>query len=201
MRLSTAMNEFTKQEINEYLFLEFGISDEGGDESQVGDDWPFVLEHVGAIGLLGRTTEVYRFSENGEEFFALAGPSLTFVSVAGMNLADLDQVERGLQWIGDQEPVDLETARLGDSRVPSGLDRQSAATKLATTVHAESSVLGGPYLVRRREQVVLASDPRRSDEAVLVGEHLPPMTVGFSRASSYRRLGWAIGKLLSEGKL
>ena len=69
-----AMNEFTKREINEYLFLEFGIDEEREDESQVGDDWPFVLQHLGAIGPRGRTTEVYRFSDNGEGFFALAGP-------------------------------------------------------------------------------------------------------------------------------
>lgn len=195
------MNEFTKREINEYLFLEFGIDEEGADESQVGDDWPFVLQHVGAIGPQGRTTQVYHFSDDGEEFFALAGPALTFVSVAGMNLGDLDQEERGLQWIGDQEPVDLATARLGDSRVPKGLDRQSAAKRLAATVHPEAAVLGGLYLIRRREHVVLASDPRRPGEAVLVGERLPPMTVGLSDASWYRRVGWAIGKLLGEGKL
>lgn len=118
-----------------------------------------------------------------------------------MNVADLDQEERGLQWIRDQEPVDLETARLGDSRVPSGLDRQSATRRLAATVHPEAAVLGGLYLIRRREHVVLASDPSRPGEAVLVGEHLPPVTVGLSVASWYRRLGWVIGKLLAEGKL
>lgn len=195
------MSEFTKREINEYLFLEFGIDDEGEDESQVGDDWPFVLQHVGTIGPQGRTTEVYRFSDAGDEFFALAGPALTFVYVAGMNLADLDQEERGLHWIGDQEPVDLDTARLGDSRVPSGLDRQSASKRLAATVHPEAAVLGGLYLIRRSEHVVLASDPSRPGEAVLVGEHLLPTSVGFSDASWYRRAGWAIGKLLAESKL
>ena len=195
------MNEFTKREINEYLFLEFGMDDEDEDESQVGDDWPFVLQNVGAFGPPGRTTEVYRFSDDGDEFFALAGPSLTFVPVAGMNLADLDQEERGLQWLRDQEPVDLETARLGDSRVPSGLDRQAAARKLAANIHPDAAVLGGLFLIRRRENVVLASDPLRTGEAVLIGEHLTPMTVGLSDASWYRRLGWAIGKLLAEGKL
>lgn len=67
------MNVFTKREINEYLFFEFGIDEEGVDEAQVGDDWPYVLQHVGTIGPQGRTTEVYHFSDDGDEFFALPG--------------------------------------------------------------------------------------------------------------------------------
>jgi hypothetical protein len=77
-----------KTELNGYLFLEFGFD---GDESQVREDWPFVLSEVGSAD----GDHVFSFECDEEEYYAISGASLSFQRKDGADFALLQIQRRG----------------------------------------------------------------------------------------------------------
>jgi len=179
-----------KAQLNDYLFLEFGVE---GDESRVSATWPFDLRELAVTPDL----TIFEFHDD-EPYFALAGESLNFLPQAGMTVDDLIVQHDGARWIGVRDPVSLSEVRLGDSSVPSGVERSQRLQELgaATLQAGVVQVLEGLFL--RRDQCYLALVRRAGDEeAVIAGLPTPtPIFVPFPKASSSRRLAWGVGRWL-----
>jgi hypothetical protein len=180
-----------ERDINEYLFHEFGLDLDGGEE-RISDAWPFVLSKVGEHdGMI-----VFEF-DDGEPFFAFAGESLNFLPKAGMTFEDLCLQRAGGRWIGARDPVDLATSMPGDPGVPSGLDRQAAIRALGEGAlpSSELKVLEGLFL-RAEQRYIAIFEQAGDDAAVIVGLSATPMQVPFAGASPWRRLAWGVGRWL-----
>src|SRR5438477_374556 len=95
---------WSKAQINEYLFYEFGVN---GEESRVRDDWPFELEPLGEFHVGDEPIDLYRFEDAGDAYFAVAGESLTFYPVDDMTPEQLVLQRVGGRWIRESEPIDL----------------------------------------------------------------------------------------------
>ena len=181
--------ENLQKRLNEYLFLEFGMDDEE-DESQISEEWPFVLREVGRTP----TLTVFEFDDD-EPYFAIADPVLNFFTKAGMTFDDLVLQDLGSGWIRARNPVDLSMSMPGDARVPPGLERRKALQSLGATVLGvnEPEILEGLFLVTERRYLGLFRAP--GEQTAIIGG-LPDSTtlaVPFPEASSWRRLAWGIG--------
>ena len=187
-----------KKELNEYLFLEFGLE---GDLSSVSEDWPFQLRDFATIRQRGEGISVYVFASESEEYFAIS-PECNFYPVAGMTARDLQIQMDGFAWIGEREPITLETVFLGDGSVPSTKERHTVIRQLADNVLSNQKayeILDGLYLRSTGMHVALIK--RGEKEGLILSDRFEPRRVGFPEASPWRRLSVGIGELLSEGKL
>ncbi len=185
------MNDL-KKELNNYLFLEFGVD---GDESRVSEDWPFELRTL----LETPDLTVFEFHDD-QAYFALADDSLNFIPQAGMSVDDLMLQRSGAGWIGARDPIDLSEVRLNDPTVPAGRDRRRHLESLgaATLPGKTVEILEGLFLGSNQQYLALFRVSGR-EEAVVAG--LPdtlPITVPFPGASSWRRLAWGVGRWLER---
>lgn len=156
--------ESLQKSLNEYLFLEFGMDDEGEDESKISEEWPFVFREVGRIPGL----TVFEFDDD-EPYFAIAEPVLNCFPKAGMTFADLLLQHEGFDWLNARDPVDLEMSMPGNPRVPSGLERRKALQSLGATVLGgkEPEILVGLFLQNERRYLGLFSAP--GDQTAIIG--------------------------------
>ncbi len=181
-----------KTEINEYLFMEFGVE---GDESKVSEDWPFELEKV----LEAPDLTVFAFQAD-EPCFAIADESLNFLSQAGMTVDDLLLQRSGARWIAARDPVDLTVVRLGYPDVPSTAERRRRLEALGADVFPgeTATILEGLFL--RTEQCYLALFGRSgTEEATIAGlPGTPAFPAPFPLASAWRRLAWGVGHRLKQ---
>ena len=181
-----------KTELNEYLFMEFGVD---GDEAQVSEDWPFDLKKL----LETSDLTVFEFRAD-EAYFALADESLNFMPQAGMTVADLLLQRSGAQWIGARDPIDLSVVRLGDPSVPRTSERRRQLEALAAeTLPGETvTILEGLFLCTEQRYLALFAGSATSD-AVIAGLPGPPrIFVSFPQASAWRRLAWGVGHWLTK---
>lgn len=190
--------ESLRKSLNEYIFLEFGMDDEGEDESKISEEWPFVFREVGRIPGL----TVFEFDDD-KPYFAIAEPVRTFFPKAGMTFDDLLLQHAGAGWLDARELVDLSMSMPGNPRVPSGLERRKALQSLGATVLGgkDPEILEGLFLLNERRYLGLFSAP--GDQTAIIGG-LPDSTtleVQFPDASSSRRLAWGIGFWLSKTTL
>ncbi len=181
-----------KTELNEYLFMEFGVD---GDESRVSSDWPFDLNK------LVETSDLTVFEFHADQaYFALAGESLNFLPQAGMTVEDLLVQHSGAKWIGARDPIDLSVVRLGDPSVPSTIERRRRLEALgAEALPGEVvKILEGLFLRSEHRYLALFGRPA-TDQAVIAGlPATPPIFVSFPLADPRRRLAWGIGQWLKQ---
>ena len=191
----------SKEDINLYLFYEFGVE---GEETGVAEDWPFELRQVGRITAGQYESDVFEFSYDGERYFTLDLDGLTFYPAEGITLEQLEQQEAGSKWIGQHEPVDLNTARIGDDSVPRTPERRAAILDLASqslnTPPDNVRILEGLFF--RNAQTYLALVQKRdTGENYVVGSNLEPYQVASPQYSEWRQLSLAVGEMLRTGKL
>jgi hypothetical protein len=186
--------ESLKKRLNDYLFLEFGLDEDDGDESQISEDWPFALREVGQISGLS----VFEFEDQGDPFFAFESPALDFLPKAGMTFDDLVLQRSGAAWIYARDPVDLSMSMLGHESVPSGPERRKALQSLGAEVldGKEPEILEGLFL--RKEGRYLGLFRAAGDRTAVIGGLPGPskLEVLFPDASPWRRLAWGIGAWL-----
>ena len=174
-------------DLNHYLFLEFGF-DEEEDESRVSPSWPFELRKIADL----EDGPIFEF-EDDEPFFALAAGPLNFLPKAGMDLAALLLQMKGSRWISSRDPISLNLSRLGDSAVPSGLERRRALELLGHSLLPGRSVeiLEGLFL--KTEQSYLGLFQAEGESEAIVGGLSSQVVVPFPDASGWRRLSWGVG--------
>jgi hypothetical protein len=183
--------ESLKKRFNDYLYLEFGLDEEDGDEAQISEDWPFVLREIGQTSGL----TVFEFEDRGDEFFAFESPALDFLPKAGMTFDDLALQRSGSAWIGARDPISLQTSMLGYESVPSGLERRKALESIGAQVldGKEPEILEGLFL--QKEGRCLGLFRAAGDQTAVIGGLPGPskLEVLFPDASAWHRLSWGIG--------
>ncbi|MHC4345791.1 MAG: hypothetical protein ACYSUP_14030 [Planctomycetota bacterium] len=191
-----------RQELNEYLFYEFGCDLAEPDIEKVKEDWPFVLEEAGTIDLGGTSEHIFVFEDKGEKFYAIYGRALEYFPVAGIDLANLRRQFLGSAWIARRKPMDLEVVRLGDPRVPSTSERRKRIEELARGLEPDKPVkiLKGLLLESTGEYLALVQFGEEAT-AHAVGDRMRVRNIPFQQASASRRLSIAIGKLIEDGRL
>ena len=130
-----------ERELNEYLFLEFGMEEE---ETSISETWPFMLRRVGEIGV----RVIFEFDDDDEPYFAIGGPCLEVLPKNGMTIDDLALQFVGSEWIAAKDPVSLEESRPGDDSIPSGIERLRALEELKkhATGDPRAEILSGLFL-------------------------------------------------------
>jgi hypothetical protein len=191
----------SKRDINLYLFYEFGIE---GDEAQVSDDWPFELHKVGRVSVGSHESQVFEFSDSEQTYFALDVGGLNFYPSEDMTIEQLQLQEQGRFWLGQREPIDLNTVRIGDDSVPRTPHRRSAIEEMAASAlqitRSNIRILEGLFL--KKDQTYLALVEKvDSGEVYALGSNLEPYRVNLPGGSDWRRLSLAVGYALQAGTL
>ena len=178
-----------KRSVNEYLFYEFGLDVED-DPGRISDEWPFRLEHIGELA----GHPVFRFVDGNEDYYALTDV-LDFLPVADMSLGDLERCRLGSKWLAERNPLDLNTTWPGNAG-PTMLERRRHLETLAEKAlpGRQLRVAEGLYLRANQQQIGLVTDD--SGSAWIVGDAWPCTEAPFPRASSHRRLAWAVAAAL-----
>jgi hypothetical protein len=184
-----------ERELNEYLFLEFGMEEE--EEALISESWPFNLCRLGEIG----DKVIFEFDDDDEPFFAIGEPYLGLLPKNGMTIDDLALHFVGSDWIAAQDPVSLEESRPGDDSIPSGIERRRALEELGrhTTGDPRAEVMEGLFLRNSRQYLGLFRVPDEL-EAVIGGLD-NPVRVGHDRCSAWRRLTWGVGQWIKSQRL
>ena len=179
--------ESLERDLNEYLFLEFGMEE---DDDLISETWPFNLRRVGEIGV----NLIFEFDDDDEPYFAIGGPCLDFQPKGGMTIDDLALQFAGSEWIAAQYPVSLEESRPGDDAVPSGIERRRALEELGrhTIGDPRAEVMEGLFLRSSRRYLGLFRGPNESE--AVVGGLDTPIRVGHDHCSAWRRLAWGVGQ-------
>lgn len=188
-----------KRDINRYLYYEFG---EDGDASEISEDWPFQLSVVGSFTTAEGETEVFHFADDDQEYFAVAGRSLTYYPRGGMELAHLRLQSVGSSWIARQDPVDLNTSILAEDSVPPSVERRRHIEDIAGQHLGDApfSILEGLFLRSTGKYLALVQ-PADNDKASIVGTNIVVRNIPFPSASPWRRLAVGIGNLVEGGEL
>lgn len=192
----------TLREINEYLFHEFDDFGPDDDESYVSDDWPFNLQFVGSFTSPYGERRVYQFSREGEAYYVIDGYYLTFDPAAGLSLIDLRLEEIGSVWIGEQEPIDLDTVQIGDENVPPLPVRRAAIQQIADSAigqEGEVKILEGLFLRRSRRYLALIEGP--TGEVFIVTTGMSALPAPNVDVWPHRRLALGVGALVETGQL
>ncbi|MBK8478134.1 MAG: hypothetical protein IPL39_18055 [Opitutaceae bacterium] len=176
-----------KRELNEYLFLEFGVE---GTELQISESWPFELKEVGVV----EGEHVFEFENDDEEFLAVYGRCLRFESKDGADLELLGRQIRGSRWIGARGPVSLSTSRGEHPVVPMIPERRTKIEELACGLGRTGvpQILEGLFLEKSREYLALVELP---DEEVVhvVGSSIQIPDIPKSAVSAWKVLSRAVG--------
>ncbi len=190
------------QEINEYLFYEFG-KDLEEDESKISQNWPFVLKDKGSFHANEREFYVYEFSDEDDEYYVIDGESLTYVDKSDLSLEELRLEQIGYCWIKRREPIDIDTVILGEEKIPGTTQRKNEIEMLAKEAiggEEKFSILEGLYL--KDNGSYLAIVERKSDkQADIIGTEIKAEPAPCSKASAYRRLAIAIGAMVETNRL
>src|SRR5262245_6975835 len=131
---ATAVMSALKKLVNEYLFHEFGVEEVEEDRERISENWPFALSELSSILASGHQWELFRFTHEGEDFFAVANGGMNFFPVAGMEIDDVALQMVGARWIGSNEPIDLATVCGTESNVPRVAERRGKIQELAARV-------------------------------------------------------------------
>lgn len=186
-----------KKALNAYLALEFGFVEGEEDEAKVTDSWPFSLAELGKVDDGETEWTVYGFTDEGEDFFALDGPSLSFVPTGGLDLDGLRQEWKGGSWLAANGAVDLSVSRPGDPTLPSSLERRERLEALmgATATEGEAATLKvGMYLQRTGDYLGLAEIDKQT--WLFFGTAWPSRRSPISPLSPWRALAHFLGSLL-----
>lgn len=190
------------QEINEYLFYEFG-KDLEEDESKISQNWPFILKDKGSFHANEREYHVYEFSDENDEYYVIDGESLIYVPKSDLSLEELRLEQIGYSWIEQREPIDLETVIIGEEKIPSTTQRTDEIERLAKEAikgTEELNILEGLYF--RDNSSYLAIIERKSDgQAYVIGTEIKTEPAPCPKASAYRRLAIAIGAMVETNRL
>ncbi len=190
-------DEAIREQLNEYLHLEFGGDPDDLDD-QVTADWPFNLTKVGEYPVGRETCEVFAFRDGDDAYLAVTAPALCFYPTAGMSASDLALQQAGASWLKSHEPLDLYTSWIDDSDVPSTMYRKARLHQLAREALSadEFTLREGLYLRSTREYVGLAELPE--GRAFLVSERFGTHEAAFPDASEWRRRARVIGERLRD---
>jgi len=185
-----------------YLCLEFGCDDTPDSASRVSEDWPFHLTEVGSVVVDGTPTSIFTFTSDGTEFYAIAGRSLNFFEVAGVDVANLKRQLIGGAWIGSKNPIDLNTSKGEHPVVPGLPERKKRFDDFAQALRPGEGfkVLEGLFLEVNGQYLGLI---RFGDEqqAQIIGNRITLRNVPFPKLGAWRRLSIGIGKLIENGRL
>ena len=183
--------ESIERDLNDYLFLEFGME---GEETSISETWPFSLRRLGEIG----DKVIFEFDDDNESFFAIGGPCLDFLPKNGMSIDDLALQFVGSEWIAAQDPVSLEESRIGDDSIPSGIERRRALEELGrhTTGDPRAEIMEGLFLRNSRRYLGLFRGLNQLE--AVVGGLETPISVGHDRCSALRRLAWGVGQWIKS---
>ncbi|BFT72098.1 hypothetical protein [Paenibacillus sp. P36] len=118
------------EEINEYLFYEFAY-DVTFSKSDVSETWPFKFRYLETFQLDHEIIRIYEFSDEGDEYFFLDGPILTYYKKEQMTIKELYNQLVGSRWISSQDPVELNRSIIGDDSVPSVKERRNTLNLIA----------------------------------------------------------------------
>ena len=116
-----------ERELNEYLFLEFGMEEE--EEALISESWPFSLRRLGEIG----DKLIFEFDDDDEPFFAIGEPYLGLRPKNGMTIDDLALYFVGSDWIAAQDPVSLAESRSADAVLSPQSVRNVASNEVIKT--------------------------------------------------------------------
>jgi len=185
--------ESIERDLNAYLFLEFGMEEEG-EETSISETWPFSLRRLGEIGV----SVIFEFDDDDEPYFAIGGPCLDFLPKNGMTIDDLALQFAGDEWIAAQDPVSLAESRPGDDSIPSGIERLRALEELGRDATGDPSaeIMEGLFLRNSRQYLGLFRVPNELE--AIIGGLDTPICVGQDRCSAWRRLAWGVGQWIKS---
>ena len=140
--------------------------------------------------------------EDDEPYFALAGPSLDYLPKAGMTFDDLVLQVAGSKWIAARDPIDLSMSQPGDDAVPSGFERRRVVEELGAKKlpGQKVEILEGLFLRTDHRYLALFQGSGTAEATAVGVPSSPSIAVGFPDATSWRRLAWAVGRLIPSSR-
>lgn len=189
-----------KRYINEYLFYEFGFDIEE-DEERIGEDYPYKLSFIGEFQIGKENIRVFNFIDNEILNVVLRGNSLSTFEAMGMELEDLYFQKLGSWWIGNKNPIDLNTSKIGYDNIPPVNIRRQEIEKLAVSRIRSIDkpiVLEGLYLLNNEQYLTLI---KSENDNFIVGTEIVERIDKFFDLSPWRLLSWGVGRLVHRGIL
>jgi len=191
----------TEKEVNEYLFYEFGYDIKEEDEGKISNNWPFELKYIDEISLNNETIRIYKFVNDGEDYYALNGRVLTYLPVSDIDTKHLKYQLMGQDWLTQRNPISLEYSILDDPAVPSRKDRIRSIKKLCEKVKGQKcDILEGLFFRDNKKYLSLIQFEGEYN-AYIIGTDIILRNIPFPNVSSWRRLAIGIGLLVSKGDI
>jgi len=186
---------------NEYLYHEFGY--DGEDQvNGISDTWPFSFNHVDTFDIAGTKTEVFEFKDREDEFYLVDGSSLTFYDKGDLDSKYFEMFLVGSHWIGDNDPIDLNTSKLGETDIPKIPERKQKIKQLCLQ-HLDDDncqILEGLFLKTKNQYVAIVRCNKDGTSSI-VGDKIVVRKIPFENLSPWKRLSIGIGNLIVTGRL
>ena len=195
------MNMSNFQKYNEYLFYEFGYEDED-QVDRISDTWPFSFNHVDTFDIAGTKTEVFEFKDGEDEFYLVDGFSLTFYGKGDLESKYIEMFLIGKHWIGQNDPIDLNTSKLGEPDIPKIPERKQKIEQLCLQHLGDCNceILEGLFLKRKSQYIAIARC-NKDGKTSIVGDKIVVRKIPFENLSPWKRLSIGIGNLIINGRL
>jgi hypothetical protein len=195
MRMSDLRN------YNEYLFHEFGYDNED-QAKRISDTWPFSFNHIGTFDIAGTKTEVFEFKDGKDDFYLVDGSSLTFYDKNGLEPKYIQMFLIGSQWIWENDPIDLNTSKLGETDIPNIPERRQKIEQLCLQhlSDGDCKILEGLFL-KKKSQYVAIVRCNNDGKTAIVGDKIVVRKIPFQNLSPWKRISIGIGNLIVNGRL
>lgn len=195
------MKKSNLRNYNEYLYHEFGFN--GEDQlNKISDTWPFSFVHVGTFDIAGTKTEVFEFNDGEDEFYLVDGSSLTFYDKGDLESKYVEMFLVGSHWIGNNDPIDLNTSKLGETDIPKIPERKQKIEQLCLQ-HLDDGncqILEG-LLLKKKNQYLAIVRCNKDGKFSIVGDKIVVRKIPFENLSPWKRLSIGIGNLIVTGRL
>ena len=198
---------WSKKEINEYLFYEFGYSCDYEEEenfslSDVSDDWPFRLREVGTIKRKESEHLIFQFEDHGEHgdesYYVIDAEPLGYYPVSGMSIQDVQYEVDGSSWIEEQNPISLSLVILDDD-IPGTPERRNQVKELASKYYGDVSIEIHDIIYFREKRTYLALiRPANHCRNIVLGTEVPPLEVKFNNITTSSSISHTIGMWLAN---
>ncbi|MBN2530013.1 MAG: hypothetical protein JXR76_26725 [Deltaproteobacteria bacterium] len=186
---------------NRYLFNEFEFNSQF-DISKCTESWPFRIHPVGNVAIEGVATRIFQFGENENLWYLVDGESISVYHGGGLNPLQFKMFLLGNIWLGRNQPIDLHTSILGDSRVPATTVRKENIRTLVEKFFpgTKVSISEGLLLKKCNEYVALVIE-ELTGAAHVIGNKMILRNIPFENLSPWKRLSIGIGTLISKNLL
>jgi hypothetical protein len=185
---------------NEYLFYEMGF-DTDFSEDQITENWPFTFSLFCTISYKTIQMNIYEFTDE-EIHYLITDSPFSFMEKKSLTKNKLELFYIGSDWIGSNDPLGLEVAKIGYENIPDQNERRQCIKELINQKigDQEYQLIEGLYMQKSKEYLA-AIALNNQENLHLIGSRIYLRNIPLIDLPIHMRISIGIGQLVKDNRI